>query len=203
MESVPDRYSALSGMELVKKSVCLTVMAGTAASSKPEVQCGDRHSRSKQTLFPSGQRISTSVVSVGSAILYPLPASKHDFPPGNPVAEAYRVYAKDALRPPQLGSDHSPLRSALRSWLFRGVSAGRRRRLAGRVHQVSAERTGKAVFFERQSDTGGENSRSFASGWLRSQSRKLRRIGLAERKSSDDQSHCPRLRRSQRGRSRS
>jgi inosine-uridine nucleoside N-ribohydrolase len=95
MESAPDRYSALSGMDLVKKKVrLLTVMAGNFAQSKPEYNV--------MTDVPAAQKLFAgwptdiyfSGFEVGLAILYPASSIEHDFPAGNPVAEAYRVYAK-------------------------------------------------------------------------------------------------------------
>jgi inosine-uridine nucleoside N-ribohydrolase len=95
IESKPDRYSALSGMDLVKKKVrLLTVMAGNFAQSKPEYNV--------MTDIPAAQKLFAgwptdiyfSGFEVGLAILYPASSIEHDFPAGNPVAEAYRVYAK-------------------------------------------------------------------------------------------------------------
>ena len=95
MESQPDRYSALNGMELVKKKVrLLTVMAGNFAQSKPEYNVS--------TDVPAAQKVFTgwpteiyfSGFEVGLAVVYPASSIEHDFPAGNPVAEAYRVYAK-------------------------------------------------------------------------------------------------------------
>jgi inosine-uridine nucleoside N-ribohydrolase len=95
IESKPDRYSPLSGMDLVKKKVrLLTVMAGNFAQSKPEYNV--------MTDIPAAQKLFAgwptdiyfSGFEVGLAILYPASSIEHDFPAGNPVAEAYRVYAK-------------------------------------------------------------------------------------------------------------
>jgi inosine-uridine nucleoside N-ribohydrolase len=95
IDSRPDRYSALSGMDLVKKKVrLLTVMAGDFAQSKPEYNV--------KTDVPAAQKLFAgwptdiyfSGFEVGLAILYPAASIEHDFPAGNPVAEAYRVYAK-------------------------------------------------------------------------------------------------------------
>jgi inosine-uridine nucleoside N-ribohydrolase len=95
IESKPDRYSALSGMDLVKKKVrLLTVMAGNFAQSKPEYNV--------RTDVPAAQKLFAgwptdiyfSGFEVGLAILYPASSIEHDFPAGNPVAEAYRDYAK-------------------------------------------------------------------------------------------------------------
>jgi inosine-uridine nucleoside N-ribohydrolase len=95
LESKPDRYSALNGMELVKKKVrLLTVMAGNFAQSKPEYNV--------MTDVPAAQKLFAgwptdiyfSGFEVGLAILYPASSIEHDFRAGNPVAEAYRAYAK-------------------------------------------------------------------------------------------------------------
>jgi inosine-uridine nucleoside N-ribohydrolase len=95
MDSKPDRYSNLSGMELVKKKVrLLTVMAGNFAEPKPEYNVLiDVPAASK--LFASWPTdIYISGFEVGLAVLYPATSIEHDFPSGNPVAEAYRSYAK-------------------------------------------------------------------------------------------------------------
>ncbi len=95
MESKPDRYSPLSGMDLVKKKVrLLTVMAGNFAASKPEynVMTDIPAARKVFTTWPTG--VYFSGFEVGEAILYPASSIEHDFPAGNPVAEAYRAYAK-------------------------------------------------------------------------------------------------------------
>jgi inosine-uridine nucleoside N-ribohydrolase len=95
IESKPDRYSSLNGMDLVKKKVrLLTVMAGNFAQNKPEYNV--------LTDIPAAQKLFAgwptdiyfSGFEVGLAILYPASSIEHDFPAGNPVAEAYRVYAK-------------------------------------------------------------------------------------------------------------
>jgi inosine-uridine nucleoside N-ribohydrolase len=95
MESAPDRYSNLSGMDLVKRKVrLLTIMAGNFAASKPEYNV--------MTDIPAATKLFTSWPTdiyisgfeVGEAILYPASSIEHDFPKGNPVAEAYRLYAR-------------------------------------------------------------------------------------------------------------
>jgi purine nucleosidase len=95
MASAPDRYSKLSGMELVKRKVrLLTVMAGNFAASKPEYNV--------MTDIPAATKLFTawptdifiSGFEVGEAILYPASSIEHDFPKGNPVAEAYGLYAR-------------------------------------------------------------------------------------------------------------
>jgi inosine-uridine nucleoside N-ribohydrolase len=95
MDSKPDRYSSLTGMELIKKKVrLLTVMAGNFAETKPEYNVLiDVPAASK--LFASWPTdIYVSGFEVGLAVLYPATSIEHDFPAGNPVAEAYRSYAK-------------------------------------------------------------------------------------------------------------
>src|ERR1700677_3248999 len=95
MGSAPDQFSALSGMDLVKRKVrLLTVMAGNFAQPKPEYNVvTDIPAASK--LFGSWPTdIYFSGFEIGEAILFPAASIEHDFPAGNPVAEAYRVYAK-------------------------------------------------------------------------------------------------------------
>jgi purine nucleosidase len=95
MESAPDRYSDLSGMELVKKKVrLLTVMAGNFAASKPEYNVMTDIPAATKLFSTWPTDIYFSGFEVGSAILFPASSIEHDFPAGNPVAEAYRVYAK-------------------------------------------------------------------------------------------------------------
>jgi inosine-uridine nucleoside N-ribohydrolase len=95
MESAPDRYSDLSGMELVKKKVrLLTVMAGNFAASKPEYNVMTDIPAATKLFSTWPTDIYFSGFEVGSAILFPASSIEHDFPGGNPVAEAYRVYAK-------------------------------------------------------------------------------------------------------------
>ncbi len=95
MESAPDDYSDLSGMELVKRKVrLLTVMAGNFADAKPEYNVvTDVPAASK--LFASWPTdIYISGFEIGVAILFPASSIENDFPAGNPVAEAYRLYEK-------------------------------------------------------------------------------------------------------------
>jgi inosine-uridine nucleoside N-ribohydrolase len=95
LESAPDRYSDLSGMELVKKKVrLLTIMAGNFVKTKPEYNVmTDIPAATKLfATWPTG--IYISGYEVGEAILYPASSIEHDFPQDNPVAEAYRSYAK-------------------------------------------------------------------------------------------------------------
>jgi inosine-uridine nucleoside N-ribohydrolase len=95
MESAADRYSSLTGMELIRKKVrLLTVMAGNFAANKPEynVMTDIPAARKVFAAWPTG--VYFSGFEVGEAIVYPASSIEHDFPAGNPVAEAYRVYAK-------------------------------------------------------------------------------------------------------------
>jgi inosine-uridine nucleoside N-ribohydrolase len=95
MDSGPDSYSSLSGMELVKKKVrSLTVMAGDFAAGKSEynVKIDIPAATKVFTGWPTDMYFSG--FEVGLAILYPASSIEHDFPAGNPVAEAYRAYAK-------------------------------------------------------------------------------------------------------------
>src|ERR1700691_3887986 len=95
LESAPDRYSNLSGIDLVKKKVrLLTVMAGNFAEPKREYNVmTDRPAAAK--LFAAWPTdIYISGYEVGAAILYPAVSIENDFPKDNPVAEAYRLYAK-------------------------------------------------------------------------------------------------------------
>jgi inosine-uridine nucleoside N-ribohydrolase len=96
LESAPDRYSDLSGMELVKKKVrLLTMMAGNfTAVSKPEYNVMIDVPAATKVFATWPTDIYISGYEVGEAILFPAASIEHDFPAGNPVAEAYRVYAK-------------------------------------------------------------------------------------------------------------
>jgi inosine-uridine nucleoside N-ribohydrolase len=95
MESVPDRYSNLSGMELVKRKVrLLTIMAGNFAASKPEYNVMTDIPAATKLFASWPTDIYISGFEVGEAILYPASSIEHDFPKGNPVAEAYGLYAR-------------------------------------------------------------------------------------------------------------
>ena len=95
MESAPDSFSSLSGMELVKKKVrSLTVMAGNFAASKPEYNVVTDIPAATKLFADWPTDIYISGFEVGLAILYPASSIEHDFPGGNPVAEAYRLYQK-------------------------------------------------------------------------------------------------------------
>jgi inosine-uridine nucleoside N-ribohydrolase len=95
LDSAPDRNSNLSGMELVKKKVrLLTVMAGNFAAAKPEYNVMTDVPAASKLFATWPTHIYFSGFEVGEAILYPAASIEHDFPAGNPVAEAYRVYQK-------------------------------------------------------------------------------------------------------------
>ena len=95
LDSAPDRDSNLSGMELVKKKVrVLTVMAGNFAAAKPEYNVMTDVPAASKLFATWPTHIYFSGFEVGEAILYPAASIEHDFPAGNPVAEAYRVYQK-------------------------------------------------------------------------------------------------------------
>jgi inosine-uridine nucleoside N-ribohydrolase len=95
MQSVPDQFSELSGMELVKRKVrLLTVMAGNFAEPKPEYNVMTDIPAASQVFASWPTEIYFSGFEIGAAILFPAAGIDHDFPAGNPVAEAYRLYAK-------------------------------------------------------------------------------------------------------------
>jgi inosine-uridine nucleoside N-ribohydrolase len=95
MESTPDRYSNLSGMELVKRKVrLLTIMAGNFAASKPEYNVMTDIPAATKLFAAWPTDIYISGFEVGEAILFPASSIEHDFPKGNPVAEAYELYAR-------------------------------------------------------------------------------------------------------------
>jgi inosine-uridine nucleoside N-ribohydrolase len=95
IESAPDRYSNLSGMELVKRKVrLLTVMAGNFVENKSEYNVMTDIPAASKVFATWPTDIYISGFEVGAAILYPASSIEHDFPQDNPVAEAYRSYAK-------------------------------------------------------------------------------------------------------------
>jgi inosine-uridine nucleoside N-ribohydrolase len=95
LESAPDRYSNLNGMDLVKKKVrLLTMMAGNFAETKPEYNVMTDIPAATKLFATWPTDIYISGYEVGAAILYPAASIENDFPQGNPVAEAYRLYAK-------------------------------------------------------------------------------------------------------------
>ena len=95
LESAPDRYSNLNGMDLVKKKVrLLTMMAGNFADTKPEYNVMTDIPAATKLFATWPTDIFISGYEVGAAILYPAASIENDFPQGNPVAEAYRSYSK-------------------------------------------------------------------------------------------------------------
>ncbi len=95
MDSPADSVSPLSGMELARKKVrLLTVMAGNFAKSEPEYNVKTDVPAARKVFADWPTAIYFSGFEVGQEILYPATSIEHDFPAGNPVAEAYRVYAK-------------------------------------------------------------------------------------------------------------
>ena len=95
MESAPDQFSDLSGMDLVKRKVrLLTVMAGNFAEPKPEYNVMTDVPAASKVFASWPTDIYFSGFEVGEAILFPAASIEHDFPAGNPVAEAYRLYDK-------------------------------------------------------------------------------------------------------------
>jgi inosine-uridine nucleoside N-ribohydrolase len=95
LESAPDRYSNLNGMDLVKKKVrLLTMMAGNFAETKPEYNVMIDIPAATKLFASWPTNIYISGYEVGAAILFPAASIENDFPQGNPVAEAYRLYAK-------------------------------------------------------------------------------------------------------------
>jgi inosine-uridine nucleoside N-ribohydrolase len=95
LTSGPDRNSDLSGRELVKKKVrSLTVMAGDFATAKPEYNVKIDIPAAKQLFAEWPTDIFFSGFEVGLAVSFPASSIEHDFPAGNPVAEAYRSYDK-------------------------------------------------------------------------------------------------------------
>jgi inosine-uridine nucleoside N-ribohydrolase len=94
MESAPDQYSDLSGMELVKRKVrLLTVMAGNFAESKPEYNVSTDVPSAAKVFAAWPTDIYISGFEVGEKIQFPAVSIENDFPQDNPVAEAYRLYA--------------------------------------------------------------------------------------------------------------
>jgi inosine-uridine nucleoside N-ribohydrolase len=95
LESPPDRYSSLSGTDLVKKKVrLLTVMAGNFVENKREYNVMIDIPAATKVFSAWPTDIYFSGFEVGSAILYPADSIEHDFTADNPVAQAYRSYAK-------------------------------------------------------------------------------------------------------------
>jgi inosine-uridine nucleoside N-ribohydrolase len=95
LASGPDRDSSLSGRDLVKKKVrSLTVMAGDFATAKPEYNVKIDIPAARTVFIGWPTDIFFSGFEVGLAVSFPASSIEHDFPASNPVAEAYRSYAK-------------------------------------------------------------------------------------------------------------
>jgi inosine-uridine nucleoside N-ribohydrolase len=96
LDSRPDAYSPLGGVDLVKKKVRrLTIMGGNFSSNpKPEYNILIDVPAAKRLFAAWPTDIYISGWEIGNGILYPAASIEHDFPPGNPVAEAYRDYMK-------------------------------------------------------------------------------------------------------------
>lgn len=96
LDSPADSYSTLTGLELVKKKVRrLTIMGGNfGANPKPEYNIMTDIPAATRLFAEWPTDIYISGFEIGAAILYPASSIEHDFPAGNPVAEAYRSYMK-------------------------------------------------------------------------------------------------------------
>jgi inosine-uridine nucleoside N-ribohydrolase len=96
LESASDSNSPLAGAELVKKKVSrLTIMGGNfGPNPKPEYNILEDVPAATQLFAKWPTDIYISGFEVGEKILYPAVSVEHDFPAGNPVAEAYRFYMK-------------------------------------------------------------------------------------------------------------
>ena len=82
-------------MDLIRKKVrLLTVMAGNFAELEPEYNVKIDVPSAIKLFADWPTEINISGFEVGLAILYPATSIEQDFPAGNPVAEAYRDYAK-------------------------------------------------------------------------------------------------------------
>ncbi|MGC2399923.1 MAG: nucleoside hydrolase [Acidobacteriaceae bacterium] len=96
LDSPPDSYSPLGGLDLVKKKVHeLTIMGGNfGPNPKREYNIMIDVPAAKRLFADWPTEIYISGFEIGEAILYPASSIEHDFPAGNPVAEAYRAYMK-------------------------------------------------------------------------------------------------------------
>jgi len=96
IDSPPDAYSPLNGMDLVSKKVHeLTIMGGNfGPNPKPEYNIMTDIPAAAHLFAKWPTNIYISGFEVGAGILYPAYSIEHDFPPGNPVAEAYKDYMK-------------------------------------------------------------------------------------------------------------
>jgi inosine-uridine nucleoside N-ribohydrolase len=95
MDTKPDRYSSLNGMDLIRKKVrLLTVMAGNFEKPDPEYNVMIDVPAATKLFAGWPTDIYFSDALLGEAVLYPAISIEHDFPAGNPVAEGYRAYMK-------------------------------------------------------------------------------------------------------------
>jgi inosine-uridine nucleoside N-ribohydrolase len=95
MDSPPDSYSGLNGMDLIKKKVrLLTVMAGNFADPKPEYNVMTDIPAATNLFAHWPTDIYFSGFEVGLAVKFPATSIEHDFPADNPVAQAYKLYEK-------------------------------------------------------------------------------------------------------------
>jgi inosine-uridine nucleoside N-ribohydrolase len=96
LDTPADSDSPLTGADLVKQKVRrLVIMGGDfAPNPKPEYNIMEDIPAATQLMAKWPSDIYISGFEVGKAILYPATSVEHDFPAGNPVAEAYRFYMK-------------------------------------------------------------------------------------------------------------
>jgi inosine-uridine nucleoside N-ribohydrolase len=96
LDSPADSYSSLTGLELVKKKVReLTIMGGNfGPNPKPEYNIMIDIPAATRLFAAWPTNIYISGFEIGDKILYPASSIEHDFPRGNPVAEAYGFYMK-------------------------------------------------------------------------------------------------------------
>ncbi len=95
LDSPPDHYSPLNGTDLIKKKVrVLTAMAGNFAAPKREYNVMIDVPAASRVFTAWPTAIYFSGFEVGEAILYPAVSIENDFPADNPVAQAYKAYAK-------------------------------------------------------------------------------------------------------------
>jgi inosine-uridine nucleoside N-ribohydrolase len=95
LDSPPDQYSPLSGMDLVKKKVrLLTVMAGNFAADNREYNVFTDIPAANNVFTNWPTPIYFSGFEVGEAVLYPAVSIENDFPADNPVGQAYKAYMK-------------------------------------------------------------------------------------------------------------
>ena len=146
LESAPDRYSDLSGMDLVKKKVrLLTVMAGNFAEPKREYNVMIDIPAATKLFAAWPTDIYISGFEVGAAILYPAVSIENDFPKDNPVAEAYRLYAKMPYDRPSWDLTTRTLRPPARPRIFWYLPTRRRIGFGDWYHQLPTQSARQAV----------------------------------------------------------